>query len=424
MLPGSSGNYLRRYVDNELDALLPELHGIALDGPKGVGKTVTASRRAERVLELDSPDVRNLVASQLRTVLTSHKTVLLDEWQNYPPVWDAARRLIDEKAATRFLFTGSATPIENVDTHSGAGRIISLRMRPLALSERPGTTPKIFIRDIFSSKPFSTPISGESNFSYSDYAGAICSTGFPQIETLPPRARRASIDGYISRIVDRDFPEQGLSLRRPAALRAWLRAYSAATATTASYTKILKAALPTEGDLPSKSATSSYRNLLEKLWILDPLPAWSPTYTSFARLSKAAKHHLADPGLAAYLMGVSEDVLTSGAEGTLETYGQLFESLMLLTLRGAAQECESQVFHFRTPSGEREVDAIIERYDGKTIAFEAKSSAILDAEDVRHLNWLETRLGNRLLDKILVYTGPYAYRRKDGVAVIPLALLG
>ena len=123
-------------------------------------------------------------------------------------------------------------------------------------------------------------------------------------------------------------------------------------------------------------------------------------------------------------MGVSEDVLTSGAEGTLETYGQLFESLMLLTLRGAAQECESQVFHFRTPSGEREVDAIIERYEGKTIAFEAKSSAIIDAEDVRHLNWLETRLGNRLLDKILVYTGPYAYRRKDGVAVIPLALLG
>lgn len=130
MLPGSSGNYLRRYVDNELDALLPELHGIALDGPKGVGKTVTASRRVERVLELDSPDVRNLVASQLQTVLTSHKTVLLDEWQNYPPVWDAARRLIDEKSDTRFLFTGSATPIENVDTHSGAGRIISLRMRP------------------------------------------------------------------------------------------------------------------------------------------------------------------------------------------------------------------------------------------------------------------------------------------------------
>ena len=176
-----------------------------------MGKPVTASRRVERVLELDSPDVRNLVASQLRTVLTSHKTVLLDEWQNYPPVWDGARRLIDEKSDTRFLFTGSATPIENVDTHSGAGRIISLRMRPLALSERPGTTPKMFIRDIFSSKPFSTPISGESNFSYSDYAGAICSTGFPQIETLSPRARRASIDGSISRIVDRDFPEQGLS---------------------------------------------------------------------------------------------------------------------------------------------------------------------------------------------------------------------
>ena len=123
-------------------------------------------------------------------------------------------------------------------------------------------------------------------------------------------------------------------------------------------------------------------------------------------------------------MGVSEDILTSGAEGTLEIYGQLFESLMLLTLRAAAQECEAHVFHFRTPAGDHEVDAVIERYDGKTIAFEAKSSAVVDAADVRHLNWLGDQIGNRLIDKILVYTGKYAYRRDDGVAVIPLALLG
>lgn len=178
--------------------------------------------------------------------------------------------------------------------------------------------------------------------------------------------------------MDRDLPEAGILIRRPAALRAWLAAYAAATATTA----------------------------------------------PFARLSKAPKHRLADPGLAAYLMGVSEDILTSGDTGTQEVFGQLFQSLLLLTLRGSAPLCEAHVYHFRTSNGEDEVDVILERFDAKCIAFEAKSSAEVTADDVKHLNWLEGKLCDRLLDKVLVYTGKHAYRRPDGVAVIPLAMLG
>ncbi|MDP9800227.1 putative AAA+ superfamily ATPase [Arcanobacterium wilhelmae] len=424
MLNEQASDYLLRYVDFALDELLPELHGIAIDGPKGVGKTLTASRRAEKILRLDSPDARNVVASQTRTELTSGAVVLVDEWQHYPPVWDAARRLIDEKSATRFLFTGSASPTAGVNTHSGAGRIISLRMRPLSLSERTGTTPTILVRDMFANQKGSTPIRGESGYSFADYAREICATGFPEITGLSPRIRRMSIEGYITRIVDRDLPEAGLLIRRPAALRAWLAAYAAATSTTASYTKILTAALPAEGEQPSKSTALNYRDLLAKMWILDPLPAWMPTHAPFTRLSKAPKHHLADPGIAAYLMGVSEDILTSTDAGTQEIFGQLFESLLLLTLRGAAPLAEAHEYHFRTPNGEHEVDVILERFDGKCIAFEAKSSAEVTANDVKHLNWLEEKLGDRLLDKVLVYTGPSAYRRPDGVAVVPLAMLG
>lgn len=424
MLSEHQNGYLPRYVDFALDELLPELHGIAIDGPKGVGKTLTASRRAEKILRLDLPDTRNVVVSQTSSELTSAQVVLVDEWQHYPPVWDVARRLIDEKSSTRFIFTGSASPTTGVNTHSGAGRIISLRMRPLALSERAGTQPQIFVHDMFANAKGETEIRGESTYTFSDYAREICATGFPEITQLSPRIRRMSIEGYITRIVDRDLPEAGMLIRRPAALRAWLAAYAAATATTASYTKILSAALPAEGEQPSKSAALNYRDLLAKMWILDPLPAWMPTHAPFTRLSKAPKHHLADPGLAAYLMGVSEDILTSGDTGTQEIFGQLFESLLLLTLRGSAPLCEAHVYHFRTPNGEHEVDVILERFDGKCIAFEAKSSAEVTADDVKHLNWLEAKLGDRLFDKVLVYTGKYAYRRPDGVAVIPLAMLG
>ena len=424
MLNEHESEYLLRYVDFALDELLPELHGIAIDGPKGVGKTLTASRRANKIMRLDLPDTRNVVASQTCTELTAAAVVLIDEWQHYPPVWNAARRLIDEKSPTRFVFTGSASPIAGANTHSGAGRIISLRMRPLALSERVGTQPSIFVRSMFTNPKGATLIQGNSSFTFADYALEICATGFPDINRLSPRIRRMSIEGYITRIVDRDLPEAGIPIRRPAALRAWLAAYAAATATTASYTKILTAALPAEGEQPSKSAALNYRDLLAKMWILDPLPAWMPTHAPFTRLSKAPKHHLADPGIAAYLMGVSEDVLTSGDAGTQEIFGQLFESLLLLTLRGVAPLSEAHAYHFRTPNGEHEVDVILERFDGKCIAFEAKSSAEIVADDVKHLNWLERKLGNRLLDKVLVYTGKYAYRRPDGVAVVPLAMLG
>lgn len=150
--------------------------------------------------------------------------MLIDEWQHCSPVWDAARRLIDERSPTRFIITGSASPTAGINTHSGAGRIIFLWMRPLALSERASTQPSIFVRDMFSNDHGATPILGESGFTFGDYAREICTTGFPEITMLSPRARRMSIEGYITRIVDRNLPEAGVMIRRPAALRAWLAA--------------------------------------------------------------------------------------------------------------------------------------------------------------------------------------------------------
>lgn len=418
---GLEPDYLHRYLDNELDELIGEIPGIALDGPKGVGKTETASRRSERVLHLDDAAVRQVVAADTERQITARHIVCIDEWQNHPAVWDVVRRLIDKKTDTTFLLTGSASPVAGATTHSGAGRIISLRMRPLSLAERANTNPQVFIRDLFEGN---ATVLGRSGFSLEDYAVAICSTGLPGIYDLKPRARRAAIAGYVTRIIDRDIMEQGESLRRPESLRAWLTAYAAASSTTTSYTKILDAATPSDTDKVGKTLALKYRDLLTKIWVLDSVPGWSPRAPSLSRLTQAPKHQLFDPGIAANLLGVTEASLINGAAGFGELFGQLFESLATLTVRAAGQEAEAYTYHLRTKGGAHEVDLVLERYDGKVLAFEVKLAPVVTDRDVVHLHWLGQQLGNRLVDKVILTTGEQAFRRSDGVAVIPLAILG
>ncbi|NJC21455.1 hypothetical protein BJ994_000531 [Arthrobacter pigmenti] len=416
-------SYVERVVDKELDELFPTLSAIALDGPKGVGKTATAARRAASTFFLDSPAERELLRADPRAILRAHPPVLVDEWQFEPPLWDVVRRAVDDGAApASFLLTGSATPRPGTDTHSGAGRIVSLRMRPLAFSERRLAEPTVSLAAMFNKD---SAISGRSTLELPDYVREILASGFPGIRTLPPRARRLQLAGYVDRIVDRDVPEQGYALRRPQSLRLWLTAYSAATSTTASYSRILDAATTGDSDKPSKVTTATYRDLLTRLWILDPLPAWVPSPNPFTRLAVMPKHQLADPALAATLTGTTEQSIgsTRGFAGG-GWLGQLFESLATLSVRVLAQAAEASVGHFRTRNGDREVDLVLERYDGKLVALEIKLAATVSDRDVNHLHWLRSVLGDRLADAAVLTTGPAAYRRADGIAVIPLSLLG
>lgn len=190
------------------------------------------------------------------------------------------------------------------------------------------------------------------------------------------------------------FPEQGLVVRRPATLRAWLAAYAGATATTTSYNAILDAATPGDSNKPAKTTTIAYRDVLSRLWLLDPVSGWSTSRSVFTNLASAPKHQLADPALAARLLGVDVNALLSGSSepagvrkpGPL--LGALFESLVALSLQAYAQAAEATVHHLRTRDGRREVDFIVQRADQRIVA------------------------------------GADAYRRRDGIAVIPAALLG
>ena len=420
--------YHRRIVDNLLDELFPHLAAIALEGAKGVGKTATAQQRAATVLALNLPGQRETLAADFDYITQVTAPVLIDEWQLAPAVWDRVRRAVDEDSTGgRFLLAGSAGVSPGVQIHSGAGRIVRLTIRPLSLAERGVATPTVSLAELLSgTRP---TIHGRSHVGLTSYTDEILASGFPGIRGLPERARQAQLDSYIARIVDKELAENGVRVRRPETLRAWLLGYGAATATDTAYSKILDAATGGDPDKPARATVEGYRDHLARIFVLDPIEAWIPTFNPLKRLTRSPKHHLVDPALAARLVGVGRKGLLGGegqrpAGSTGTWLGALFESLAAQSVRVYAEATSARVGHLRTKESDREIDLIVEGDDRRIVAIEVKLSETATDHDVRHLNWLNDQLGHRLADKVLINTGDFAYRRPDGVAVVPLALLG
>ena len=384
-------DYLPRTVDLELDELLPLAPAIAIDGPKGVGKTDTARRRATTTWLLDDEDQRRIAAADFGLTAVPAGTLLLDEWQKLPQVWDSVRRRVDSGAPPgSYLLTGSATPTDAAGTHSGAGRILSLRMRPMALPERGRVTPTVSLARLLEGGR--DPVGGDSGYGLTDYADAIVASGFPGIMNAPSRLRRGLLDAYLQRIIDRDLPDHGFAVRRPETLRRWLAAYAAASSTTTSYSRMLDATTGGDGAQPAHTTTIVYRDLLTH------------------------------PALAARLLGLSSSSLLNASGAHM--MGPLFESLATLTVRVAAQAAEARVYHMRTQGGRHEVDLVVEGADGQIVGIEVKLAAAVGDSDAKHLIWLRDQIPDRVADLVIVTTGKAAYRRPDGVAVVPLALLG
>lgn len=425
----SPDRYKRRIVDHELDAFMADVPAIAIEGARAIGKTATAMQRATTVFPLDRPAVRAVLEADPERIATAERPVLVDEWQLMRETWDVVRRAVDERpVGGQFLLTGSASP-DNPPTHTGAGRIVTLRMRPMTLAERGVGQPTVSLsRLLGGSRP---RLEGETGVRLGDYAREIVASGFPGLRGLSDRSLRAQLNGYIDRIIDHDFRDlAGVAVRNTAALRRWLEAYACAESSTTSYEKIRDAATAGHAEKPTKVTVHHWLDTLARLWVADPLPAWSPGRNDLCRLMVSPRHHLVDPALSARLRGATVESMLSGEtagplgprDGTL--LGALFESLVTLNLRVYAQAAEARVGHFRTQNGDREVDLIVERADRRVVAIEVKLAETIDDDDVKHLLWLRDRLGDDLLDAIVVSTGRFAYRRADGVGVVPAALLG
>lgn len=413
--------YLPRILDTHLDRLLPHASAIAVDGPKGVGKTETAARRAQVQFALDDESQRAVLSSDIHFRRAPSGTLLIDEWQRLPAVWDSVRRAVDNGVPPgRFLLTGSATPHADTLPHSGAGRIMSVRMRPMALCERGVTTPTVSLSALL--RGDEAEIAGTTDWVGSNYFDEIVSSGFPGIRSAHESIREELLEAYLARVIDRDLPDHGVKVRRPETLRRWLASYAAASSSVTSYSKILNGTTAGDGQTPAKTTTIAYRDHLSSLWLLDPTPGWSTSLSRYGNLLQAPKHQLADPALSARLLRLSNRTLNSRRGAYMA--GPLFESLTWLTLAVVASHHRAKLYHLRQHGGGREVDYILEGRDGQIVGVEVKLASNVDSHDVRHLLWLRDMYPDDVIDLVVVTAGPHAYRRPDGIAVVPLALLG
>ena len=416
------GGYRARIADRLLDQALDVLGAVVIEGPRACGKTETARQHtaSEVLLDLDA-EARAAAAIDPRLVLEGRTPRLLDEWQREPRLWDAVRRAVDDRRLPgQFVLTGSAMPTDDVPRHSGAGRFSVLRMRPMTLFEQGHSTGAVSLGELLAGE---TPSASRCALELRAYADRTVIGGWPGLLGRPVREAGVFLRGYLDGVVKHDVALASGTRRDPEKVRRFLRAYAQLTAHPVSVAKLIARASgeATSSDSLTRFAAEPYLEALRRLMIVDEVEAWNVALRSRARLMSTPKRHLVDPSLAATLMDCAPERLL----GDLNTFGYLFESLATRDVRVYAQANDASVFYYRERGGELEVDLVVERRDGAWVGIEVKLGGNLVDQAAAALRQLsETRVTAPAACLVVLTATEYAYRREDGVLVLPLGLLG
>lgn len=421
--------YEKRLIDSILKEYVDELPAILLEGAKAVGKTETCKQLASTEYRMDNAAQRELLQNNPDIILQNSKPVLIDEWQLAPSLWSYVRHAVDDGLPNgSVLFTGSSIRV-NSRVHSGAGRIIRLKLRPYSIEERNLSDSYIRIADLFSFDSKAT-VNGETDKTLVDYLDEIYRSGFPGIRNKSERIQKVLLKSYVTNIAEHEFEENGFKILNPHSLLAWMRIYAASIGTETKQSTLINAATASDA-IPSAPTVSKYRETLEILDITDEVQPFLPMGKIYGNLAKGTKHFMLDPAIALSLLGVEKDELidyqvpkyVSKFHQTLT--GQLIESFVYQSLVVYADVNDAQLSYYRNSRGTREIDFILQK-GHRLILFEVKTNPDVKDSYVRHLNWFEDEIGDEFkVTKVLLNTGRYAYtRQEDHVHVIPLALLG
>lgn len=419
---GLGDDYRPRIADRLLASRLHSMPTVVIEGPRACGKTATARQEAlsEVLFDTDSA-ARRLAGLSPDLVLDGREPRLLDEWQTVPDIWNHIRRASDDgRRPGRFILTGSAVPADDVTRHSGAGRISRIAMRPMSLFESGHSTGAVSLGDLLRSGSVADAGDG---LHLVELIELTCRGGWPGILRDDIDTALGFSRGYISEITRANLADVNGRRRDPARMESLLRSVARNTATEAALATL--AADAGEDRSLHVDTVRGYLRMLERLFVVEDLPAWSVRLRSRTRLRRSAKRHFVDPSLAVAALRAGPQRLLAD----LSLFGLLFESLAIRDLRVYADAHGGDVCHYRDESG-LEVDAIVEAGDGHWIGCEVKLGA-LDAVDTaaRSLLKLAERVDISAVGppaKLVVITagGEYAYERADGVAVVPIAALG
>lgn len=400
---------------------------VVVEGPKWCGKTTTAEQLAKSVLYMSKPEdlKSNLLMADIDPagLLEGETPRLLDEWQIAPSLWDAIRFEIDHRGGVgHFILTGSAVPPRTAEmVHSGTGRFSRMKMRPMSLYESMESSGKISLGDLFSQPK---KIFANNDLGIAELAFLICRGGWPSSIDMEQDVALDQTFDYLDAVVNVDISRVDDVRRDSERAKRLMKSYSRHQGTQTTYTVIRDDIAANDSDFLTEDTVYSYTNALRKIFVIEDMPAWNPNLRSKTAIRTSDTRYFVDPSIAAASLGVGpKDLL-----GDLNTMGLLFETLCVRDLRVYADSLFGNVYHYRDKSG-LECDAVVHLRDGSYGLIEIKLGGDrLIEEGSRNLKALSEKLDTAKMKEpsflmVLTGTGKYAYRRDDGIYVVPIGCL-
>ena len=417
-------NYMSRISDEKLKLYLRAKGAVLIEGPKWCGKTSSAEEVAGSVLYMQDPDkaAMNIAVAQSKPslLLEGETPRLLDEWQVAPELWNAVRFAVDKRRATgQFILTGSVIPTRTDDMHTGTGRIARMKMRTMSLYETNDSSGEISLGALFDGE---TDAEGKSGISVEQYAFLINRGGWPAVakETDEKIALTVAAD-YVEAVANEDISKADGIEKDPGRVKALLRSISRHIACEAKIVTLVNDLTANDESL-SHVTVDGYIKALNKIFVIEDLPAWSAKLRSKTAMRTTAKRHFTDPSIATASLRATPKRLMSD----FNTFGLLFESLCVRDMRIYAESIDGSVYHYRDKSG-LEIDAIVQLADGRWGAVEIKLGAGEIDKACDNLLKLKQVVDTDKMNVpsfLMVLTGTeYAFRMKNGIWIVPLGCL-
>jgi predicted AAA+ superfamily ATPase len=426
MMMNTNNTYLPRLIEKPITESMKTNGCIVIEGPKWCGKSTTSERFAKSVIKLQKPatykQYRILADIGDDNLLSGEKPILFDEWQKIPELWDYVRNYIDETSGKGlFILTGSAKPIEDKERHSGIGRMKKIIMRTMSLWESNESSGEVSLRNLFDN---TKNVSGKNRYQLKDIAHIICRGGFPSavIEKDKDISLNYAKD-YVNTLVSTDITSVDDIKRNSKRARSILKSYARNISTPAKMTTILKD-VESNIDTQDIRTINSYIDAFSKLFVIDETESWTPKLRSKTAIRTTSTKHFVDPSIATAILDANPNDLMQD----LNTFGLLFENLVIRDLKIYTQSLDGNVYNYRDKSG-LEADAVIHLNDGRWGLIEIKlGGETLINEGALTLTKLKEVIDQDKMNKpaflaIITATDSFAYQREDGIYVIPIACL-
>lgn len=420
--------YKYRILDKVLAKRLKSIGVVLIEGPKWCGKTTTSEKLAQSVIYMSDPANKNqyleMAEINPQRLLEGATPRLIDEWQLAPKLWDAVRYEVDHRDELgQFILTGSSVPPSDKEIyHTGTGRFSWLLMRPMSLFESQESSGEVSLEDLFKTP---VEISGKNNLSIEKLAFLVCRGGWPRATNIEDEeAALEQAYSYYEAVVRSDISRADGVNRDTERARKLMRSYARHQGTQATRQVIINDIILNDNDKIDLSTIHSYLNALRKIFVIEDMEAWSPNLRSKTAIRTSETRYFIDPSIAVAALGIGPNDLLSD----LNTFGLLFETLCVRDLRVFADYLNGKVYHYRDKNG-LECDAVVHLRNGSYGLVEIKLGGDrLIEEAVANLKKLESILDSDKMKKpaflmVLTGVGEYAYRRKDGIYIVPVGCL-